>query len=264
MKRAFLSIATLTLAYATGVDDRYPHFSASLANTSSADQVEAIKDLTQRWVEVENIRSEEGNEGKTHLSQLQQLQEVLQGQLQHWRAKVSEMEGSMSRADKERQEWLQKKQSMDQNREQALAVLKKLERELKNMEPLLPAPLIKELELPLRQLKALNLESQWLNRYQACFSILRGVSSFHRRYTTATQDIHLQGKTYSVKVLYVGLSQAYFMNFDGSLAGVGRPKGHAWTWTTNPKLQASIKTAMDMAENTSTQLKLVNLPVEVN
>ena len=225
--------------------------------------MEQIKNLTKEWVGVEKTRSKEQKQSHEQQENLEQLQAVLQQQLEEWKTQMALVEKNMSRADEERQTLIEQKENVAHAREAAFGFLKKMERQIAGLTPSIPAPLAQELEVPLQQLKKKSTPDQWLTRYQACLSIAKGMSSFHRRYASCAQDIELANETISVKVIYLGLSRAYFINLDGSKAGTGTPHQHGWTWEEHPELNAAIKLALEITEQTSTRLSLIELPVEM-
>lgn len=245
----------------------YTGLSADIAPATSRlglnAEIELLKDLTKQWVETEKVRSKEKSQAHEQLQNLEQLQAVLKTQLSDWKEKVNLIEKSVSRADRERQDLVSKKDSLAQRRQMALGFLERIERELRALEPMMPKPLKMELEKPLRQLGNRATDELWLQRYQACLSIIKGMRSFHRRYTTGAQDIDLEGDLCAVRVLYVGLTSAYFMSLDGRQTGIGVPSSEGWRWRATDDFRSEIQLAFKMAEQSSTQLSLVELPVEI-
>jgi hypothetical protein len=225
-------------------------------------QVELIKGLTGEWVEVEKLRSLEQAKARQQLDHLKQLQDVLSQQLGEWKTKVADMENNMTRADNERHKWIEKKESMEQQRQIALDYLRKIEQQCQGLIPMIPSPLAEELELPLRQLQ-LDKTEQWLVRYQGCLAVIKGMNAFHRRYTLANQNINLNGNKLAVRTLYLGLTKAYFINLDSSRAGFGVPTMEGWLWQERNDLKSNIELALEMGGQSSTRLRLVDLPVEL-
>jgi FtsZ-binding cell division protein ZapB len=226
-------------------------------------QIEQIKNLTKEWVNVEKTRSKEQQNVREQQDNLEQLQEVLKQQLEEWKEKVANIEGNMSRSDTERHDLLEKKKSMAHARQTAIKFLNKIERQLKKLVLIIPTPLAKELEVPLRQLGHGFKNEQWLLRYQACLTIVKGFGAFHRRYTSSAQDIDIDGNKISVKVIYTGLSRAYFINLNGTKAGIGVPQSNGWLWKEQTHLSSEIKSALGIMEQNSTNLDLIRLPMEL-
>ncbi len=225
-----------------------------------------LKSSLESWVKLEDSRSKEREEGEIQRQHLQVLVEVLESQLAQHKSQVEAMEGKLSRSDRERELWLQKRDRLALERERASKTLKLLERRVMGLLPLVPVPLEKELGVPLKLLaKAEKNDEQWLGRYRALLAVMKGLSAFHRRYSQGSHTVELSSPgPISAKVIYMGLSKAYFLGLDGETCGVGKPSPGGWQWEVEPQLRDSITTALDVFEGQTLDLSLVSLPLELS
>ena len=70
------------------------------------------------------------------------------------------------------------------------------------------------------------------------------------------------GSELQVKVIYVGLAQAYFSSPDGSFAGMGIPGDNGWEWSEQPSLAPAIQQAIAIYEG-SAPAAFVDLPMTI-
>lgn len=195
-----------------------------------------LKSSLEAWIEVEDSRSKEREEGEVQRQHLQVLMEVLESQLAQCKAQVESMEGKLSISDRERELWLQKRDRLEVERECALQTLAGLERSVMGLLPLVPPPLEQELGVALKLLaKEEKDDEQWLGRYRSLLAVIKGLSAFHRRYSQGSHTVELSSPgPISAKVIYMGLAKAYFLGLDGETCGVGRPVRRAGTGELNP------------------------------
>ena len=97
-------------------------------------------------------------------------------------------------------------------------------------------------------------------RMQVIAGLLSQMDKFNGQLTVA-QEIRksLAGENIQVRVLYLGLSQAWFVSPDNTFAGHGKPSPDGWVWTEDPSLAPVIQKAIAINEN-SAVASYVNLP----
>ncbi len=101
-------------------------------------------------------------------------------------------------------------------------------------------------------------------RLQVVVGVLGQVDKFNGQLSVQTEvQTSESGDRIQVRVLYLGLAQAWFVNQDGKLAGHGKPGATGWIWTRDDSLAPIINQAIAIHENTAVA-NYVNLPVSVN
>lgn len=223
-----------------------------------------LQTLTEKWVETENIRSKEREEGVFQLDNLTQMKKVLKEQISTWQKEVKRIENEQSRSDKERESWLKRKKKSLHERELAITMLAPLEKKLIGLEVKLPQKLQVDCSKPYRVIKEKMDERKWLSRFVACLTIVKKIKSFHRNYNLVTQDIVVNGKKIAARVLFYGISGAVFLGFDQMTAGYGKPTNQGWQWSIQSENKESISQSIEIISGTASQLKTVSLPVEVD
>jgi len=231
---------------------------------SNKANLDALQQSTAEWIRVERTIKEEEDRGRQQLNQLKHLKDVVQSQKDRWKQEALALKASASKADEERKRLLEMQVGHKRSREKALVQLKTLESQLRGLKAMAPQPLLKELAVSFLKLERPFKEKDWLDRYQACMTILQATHAFHRRYSVAQHDVSIEEqKAQAGTVLYIGLSNAYFISVDGKNAAIGRPNSKGWVWTGAKGHLNSIQEAIALAEGKSLDFELANLPVEV-
>lgn len=226
--------------------------------------LDALHQTTSEWIQVERAIKEEEDRGKRQLASLRQLKEVVTSQRDRWEKEALALEKSASKADDERDDILKEQADLESSRNKAIAQLKVLESQIKELKPMMPEPLRKELAIPFLRLARPFREEGWLDRYQATMEILQRTHAFHRRYSVIQHDIRIgEGKSQAGAILYMGLSNGYFLSVDGKKAAWGRPNPKGWSWLEADEHLDDITHAIAMAEGGTLEFELAQLPVEV-
>lgn len=226
-------------------------------------EMKELETLTSKWIEVEKTRSLETSDGEYQIETLQHLQTILKDQVADWKSQVEKLESTMGRSDEERQKLLAVREELDLKREGARQRLGRIVRVLRRLEARLPQPLREELEVPFRRMALERKEDAWMDHAISALTVLKSVRGFHHRVTFAHQDIQLEGKELTVQVIYLGLTRAYFASLDGERVGVGTPGEDGWRWKLDSSNADEIRHAIVLAQGESSDLRLVQLPVEV-
>ena len=226
-------------------------------------QLDQLQQMTAEWIQVKRVAKEEEDRGRLQLSQLQQLKEVVVQQRDHWKTEALALEQKASRADGERMSMLRERSELDDSRTKAISQLRALETRISKLKTRIPEPLKRELATAFIRLEQPFAEEMWLNRYQAALEILKSVQTFHRIYSVVQQDVSLaDGQILAGTVLYMGLSNGYFISSDGKQCAWGRPNAQGWSWQRADKHLQDIERAISMADGSNLDLTLAQLPVE--
>ena len=140
-----------------------------------------------------------------------------------------------------------------------------LEDHLRAMRHLIPAPLAPELADGLSGLAAgagpIDSESL-VRRTQRALGLMADLERFQNALHTGRETVELEGTRRELRVLYLGLGQAYGVAPDGSRAAVGTPARSGWTWRYADDLAATIQAAIAILDR-ETPARLVTLPMQV-
>ena len=99
-------------------------------------------------------------------------------------------------------------------------------------------------------------------RYQNVVGILNEANKFDNEISMNAEIRKLSDGTPSeVRVIYLGLGQAYFVSAKGE-AGVGRPGPDGWTWEIDRRIAPDVAQVVEILQAKS-KPKLVSLPVSI-
>ena len=141
----------------------------------------------------------------------------------------------------------------------------KLEARVLGMSSGFPAPVMEKIE-PLYNRIPKDPEDTKLGlsaRLQNVVGILNELDKFNGSVTVVSELRQMEGGAeVQTRVLYVGLSQAYFLDKTGEFCGFGVSSPNGWSWTTQPDLGPAIAKAIGVYENSEPAV-FVSLPVAV-
>ena len=128
----------------------------------------------------------------------------------------------------------------------------------------LPEPLQTTLD-PLRQRIPADPASTSVTlpeRFQNVLGILDVINKSNNEITLSYEVRELAGgRPSQVRVLYVGLSQAYYVGSDGE-GGIGRPEDDGWRWEPSSAVAGDVLTALEIVQGKHTPA-FVPLPVKL-
>ncbi len=99
-------------------------------------------------------------------------------------------------------------------------------------------------------------------RFQNVLGILNEVNKANNE-ITVNYEVHqlADGKPSEVRVIYVGLAQAYYLSAGGE-AGIGRPSADGWKWEPSKAVAADVLVALDILQGKHSPA-FVPLPVSI-
>ena len=188
-----------------------------------------------KWIETQQIISRERNDW-------QQGKEILLGRLELVRKETS---------------------TLDQGIRAAQARI--AETELRRLHPALPEPVQAKIQLFFQRMPAdaaALARVSLAERYQNVLAILNELDKASGEFTINFEVRTLSdGKPSEVKAIYVGLTQAYYVNAKGE-AGIGRPSPEGWKWEPAPAISGEVLLAFEILQGKHTP-EFVPLPVKL-
>lgn len=206
----------------------------------------------EQYVETRRIISEEKRDWALGREMLDDRIDLVRREIESLREKIGRAEASIAEADTKRGELL-----ADNERQKATAA--GLEASIGLMEDRTRALLgrlpetLREKVAPLSQRLPKAGEPSGLSlseRFQNVVGVLNEINKFHREITVTSEVRDLpDGTTAEVTVMYVGISQAYYVNGDGTTAGVGSGGADGWIWKPADAYATEIAQAISIRKN---------------
>ncbi len=214
----------------------------------------------QQWVQTRQIISETRSEWVADQDMLKSSKSMFENELKQLSETLAEIEGQDSKTDGEIAGQEAKKAALLEYEETGKQLATKMEARLKALIPSFPDKFRSHITPYLDRLPENPVETKETpgRRLQLVVAILAEVDKFNN-------SLHLETEVrgdISVRTLYLGLAQAYFVNNDGTVAGTGGLGANGWEWTETPALAPQIQKAIAIYEGTH-PAEFISLPVAI-
>jgi hypothetical protein len=238
---------------------------AASETATDARLLETSRDSLAKWVEVQQILSEEKRDWLIGKEVLLQRIALLESEIEALQDKTRETRKSVTTADEKRGELLDGNDALKDASGSLSESIGGLEAKTALLVAQAPDP-VRERVAPLSQrlpTDPADTELSLGERYQNVIGILNELNKFNRDITVTSEFRTLaDGTTAEVSVLYLGLGQAYYVNAGAGLAGVGRPGPDGWQWDAADNLAGPVAEAIAILKNEKPPA-YVPLPVRI-
>jgi len=232
---------------------------------ASPEALETARSAVREWAATEKAISREAADWVGRETLLNDLIAVEAERIERLEKELAKGEASLSSADEERGELLERQDALLAKAQTIEDFLGRIEGELRALRVRLPEPLENDLAtLYQRMPKEAGETTLGLGeRMRTVVTLLARLRQFDGK-LTVTESIRALpggGGEASVRTLYFGLGQAYYLGPDDAGIGLAGPEG--WTWESRPEFEEAIREAMLLAEGGALEPKFVDLPVVV-
>lgn len=212
------------------------------------DKVDATRAVLEQWVATERLCYQAEQELRVKRELLESQIAVVQRELDATRSRIADAERQLSETGGERTE-LEAEAARQAAAADGLAErVAALETRTRALVSRLPAAALARVETLIARLPADSAETKLGlgDRYLNVVGILNGFNKFQLELSLTSEVRRLpDGSGVAVSVLYLGLSQAYYVSADRSVAGTGTAGPDGWIWT--PANQAAEEIARAIA-----------------
>lgn len=206
---------------------------AGAAQPDPQKQIESVRQDLSQWVKIQQQISKARRDWQLARRMLNERIDLLKREIADVRDSIDQTEAKIAETDAE----YQKLQRQKRQREAALDTVRQaiveLESRTRQLLKRLPAPLRKDVK-PLSQSlpeDSQDSDQRLTTRFQNVIGILNRAHTFNSEMNATQQRIELpSGGTRSVRVLYLGLGQAFYVSADETVAGVGTATREGWKW----------------------------------
>jgi FtsZ-binding cell division protein ZapB len=261
--RALVALAFLALPAAA--QDTAPAAPAAPAPAAAPAPTLAETRLAMgKWIETQQIISRERNDW-------QQGKEILEARVQLVQKEVVALQEGIQKAQSGVEEATAKRDALRTENDQLKAAATQLTEAVVGMEARirelfksLPEPLRTRLQ-PLYQripVDPADTRVSPAERYQNVLGILNELNKANNDIAVSYEVRTLaSGSPSEVKVIYVGLAQAYYVSAGGE-AGIGRPTPDGWNWEPTPAIAGEVLQALEILQGKQSPA-FVPLPVQL-
>jgi hypothetical protein len=237
------------------------------AGAGAADKSPSLEEtrLTMgKWIETQQIIAKERKDW-------QQGKEILLGRLELVKKEVSTLadkiklaSASVAEAGKRRGELQAEQDQLKAAGARLTEIICGLESEVRKMSKSIPEPIRARLQpLYLRVPDdPAKTRASTAERFQNVLGILNELNKANNEISVSYEVRTLaDGKPAEVRVMYLGLAQAYYVSANGE-AGIGRPTLEGWVWTPSRAVSADVLMALEILQGKQSPA-FVPLPVKI-
>jgi hypothetical protein len=209
-------------------------------------KAEEVQSKLAQWVKTRQLISEESSAWAAEKATLTGLNEVRlreSGQLDEFIAaageRVSEIDGKRAAFEKEETELKAWRGEMEKR-------VAELEAQIRPLLARFPLPLRLKVEDALIRLESPDPDQPLQNRSRDLLLVLQAYLDFQNSLTVDSDIREINGARREVTLLYLGMSQAWYVDGEGKYSGYGVPTDTGWVWTEDNSIAARIRSALDM------------------
>ena len=227
--------------------------------------LDQTRSVLEKWVETRQIISREKRDWALGQELLNDRIGIVKREIQGLRSRVEDAEKSVSEAEGTRSGLEQQNTSLKETSAVLDRTVATLETRTRTLLARLPEPL-KDRVRPLSQKIPVQAEDTKLSlseRFQNIVGLLNEVNKFQREITITTEVMQLaNGTKAEVSVLYVGISQGYYVTNNGDAAGTGTAGAQGFEWTEANAAAPHVKAAIAVLKNEQVA-RFVPLPIRI-
>ena len=234
------------------------------ATVPSDQSPDSARSTLAKWMETERIIAQERGEWQHSRDMLRARIDLLKSEVQTQQEKTRLLKASGAEVGSKRATLRDDDQTARTSLETLSTCIAELEASVRRLGLSFPAPLQEKIK-PLGDRMPADPQHTKISlaeRFQNVIGILNEANKFDNdiRMTAEVRTLS-DGTPAEVRVVYVGLGQAYFVSAKGE-AGIGRPGPDGWQWEVNRGIAPDVARVVDILL-TKEKPKLVPLPVTI-
>ena len=243
-----------------------PTAPAMKVTSETAPIIEATRETLTKWVETKQLISKEKSEWASGKDILEDRVRLAQAETTTVREKLKEISTAVAEAQKKRDELAAQNDKLKATAEKSKAMVIAAEKKLRPLLPQLPEPLREKLKPIIARFPEDSEKStaSMAERLQNVLGILDQASAFNSTVASVKElRTFPDGTRAEVTTVYLGLSQAYYTNREGTLAGIGHPGPDGWVWKPDNANGKKILLAVHILEGKEKGATFIDLPVKI-
>jgi len=243
-----------------------PSAPAMKVTSETAPIIEATRETLTKWVETKQLISKEKSEWASGKDILEDRVRLAQAETTTVRDKLKEIAAAVAEAQKKRDELAAQNDKLKATAEKSKAMVIAAEKKLRPLIPQLPEPLREKLKPIIARFPEDSEKStaSMAERLQNVLGILDQASAFNSTVASVKElRTFPDGTRAEVTTVYLGLSQAYYTNREGTLAGIGHPGPDGWVWKPDNANGKKILLAVHILEGKEKGATFIDLPVKI-
>jgi len=255
-----LAIGAPVLAALAGLSS-----SGGMSRQAGAQALDEARTALEEWAQTRRLISKLKSDWTIGKELLTQRIELTRHQIEQLREDIAAAEGTIADAEQKRAELAAENEELKEARAAFADGVAGLESRTKELLKRLPEPVLEQIELLSQRIPENpdGTEIELPQRYLSVLGILDAANKFHGAVHVKSEVRTLADRTAAeVTVLYVGLSQAFYVTAGEDAAGVGVPSADGWVWTPAIGSERAIAEAISILNNQAPPA-FVPLPIHI-
>lgn len=226
------------------------------AQAQTADKTEK---LVQQWLDIERQTAALNELWQQEKPLLEQRVALLKAESKQLQQVLDKSQGQQSAVDKQRADLLKEQNQLELQQQQVTEFVTQLNKVLAEFEGQVPPVVLASWQ---QEDNAITDEQDTSELLQVALAKLNKLSEFANRISVNEGQLTTaDGQSVLVKQLYLGISQAWFVSHDHSIAGTGKASADGWKWHFDNDIDAdAIASAIAIYEKQQ-QAELIGLPM---
>ena len=229
------------------------------------DSIETTRTIIDKWVETQRTISKDKQDWVLAEQSLNDRIEMVGNEIDSLHKSIAKGQQDVNDKDENLAELIKENDQLKSASEALNGIIKKLESRTLSLISQLPDPICEKVK-PLSQRIPKDPNETKLSlsqRFQNIIGILNEVNKFNHEITVTSEVRKLpDGSSIEVTAMYVGLGQAYYVNANGTIAGMGRPSENGWSWESANDAAGKITDTINILKNEKVA-SFIPLPVKV-
>ena len=220
----------------------------------------ATQTALKEWVQTRQLISRESAAWQEQQKTLEFLNELRQLEIKNLKDFVQSAGDRVKEIDKQREAYVAEEAELKAWRRKLSGHVTKLEKKLRPHIPFFPPPLRAKIQEAVIRFEEDQKDRPLQHRARDILLIMQAYQDF-QKVITLDADIRLiDGKKREVEILYLGLTQAWFVDPSGNYAGYGLPTAEGWGWIDDTSLAPSVRQAISILSREEAPA-FVSLPI---
>lgn len=205
-----------------------------------------VQSKFEQWVKTRQLISEERAAWEVEKATLAGLNEVRLRESEQLDEFITAAGARVAEIDAQRSRFAEDETALKAWRSAMEKEVTSLEQQIRPLLPRFPAPLRGKVEEALIRLDAPDPDQPLQNRTRDILLVLQAYLDFQNTLTVESDIREIAGARREVEILYLGISQAWYVDIDGKHSGYGVPGDSGWIWTEDNSIAPRVRSAIEI------------------
>ena len=219
-----------------------------------------VQSQLEQWVKTRQLISEEASSWEAEKATLTELNSVRQQESVQLDEFVTAAGQRVAEISDKRTAFAKEEADLKAWRSELEKRLADLRPKLAPLLPRLPPPLREKIEESLIRIESPDPDEPLQNRTRDILLVLQSYLDFQNTFTVDSDVREIDGARREIDILYLGMTQAWYVDTKGKHSGYGHPSNAGWEWTEDASIAANVRAAIEI-QTKRAMADFVELPI---